>query len=200
MLATLRDDFHLERSQSRHESAANISAMPTEILGLWNKANGPETNPVISATRPTNMIILGTTGKPLRILINPKNPFGPFAILRLRSRLGFYHGPGAPGLTSQCRALFTLERKLVLYVNSSFRKHKSRMVTAFAGREPFPFYASYLMTFRVFGVMRDIIYSRFGNDIAGLVGHSWAPRCGGFYHARSRHCPLSRHLTYNRGK
>lgn len=112
---------------------------------------------------------------------------------------GFYHGPGAPGLTSQCHALFTLERKLVLYVNRSFLKHKSRMVTAFTGREPFLFYASYLMTFRVFGVMRDIIYSRFGNGIAGLVDHSWAS-VSGFYHARLRRCPDSRHLTYNRGK
>ena len=48
--------------------------MPAEILGLWNSANGPEKNPVVRASSPTNMIIFGTTGKPLRISMNPKNP------------------------------------------------------------------------------------------------------------------------------
>jgi hypothetical protein len=87
------------------------------------------------------------------------------------------------------RCLFTqdetsllLKGALVIYVDRSFHKLKSRMVTALARREPFTLHTSYLMRTRVLWVVSNLVYPRLRDDTAGLIRHAGYLRAG-FYHA-----------------
>lgn len=57
------------------------------------------------------------------------------------------------------------------------------MVATFTWRKSLALYASHLMGSRMSGVVRNSIYSRFGDNISGFVGHWLGISLRGFYHA-----------------